>query len=93
MNTIKEKEIGLQAELKAELAEPLPSIGRINIPKTRYINPDVVAQYEKIKTTSMNSLDSLEEKLAEVEARKKKARKLITTHQLRAEKFRHKKKH
>ncbi|KAK5964896.1 hypothetical protein GCK32_019505 [Trichostrongylus colubriformis] len=93
MNTIKEKELQLQAELKAELAEPLPNITRINIPKTRYINPDVVAQYEKITSMSTNSLDALEENLVEMEARKKKARKLITTRQLRAKQFRHKKKH
>ncbi|XGW17524.1 hypothetical protein V3C99_002263 [Haemonchus contortus] len=93
MNSIKEKEIVLQAELRAELAEPLPSIAKINLPKTRYINPDVVAQYEKVSSTSMNSLESLEEKLVEAEAQKRRARKLITTHQLKAKKFRRKKKH
>ncbi|KIH60306.1 DEAD/DEAH box helicase [Ancylostoma duodenale] len=92
MNSIKVQEAELQAELRAELAEPLPSVDRLNIPKTRYINPDVVAQYTKIKSTSTNTLDSLEEKLAEVEEKKKKARKLITTHQLKAKSFKRKKK-
>ncbi|EYB91308.1 hypothetical protein Y032_0207g2018 [Ancylostoma ceylanicum] len=92
MNSIKAQEAELQAELRAELAEPLPSVDRLNIPKTRYINPDVVAQYTKITSTSTNTLDSLEEKLAEVEEKKKKARKLITTHQLKAKSFKRKKK-
>ncbi|KIH59713.1 DEAD/DEAH box helicase, partial [Ancylostoma duodenale] len=92
MNSIKAQEAELQAELRAELAEPLPSVDRLNIPKTRYINPDVVAQYAKIKSTSTNTLDSLEEKLAEVEEKKKKARKLITTHQLKAKSFKRRKK-
>ncbi|WKY00364.1 hypothetical protein Q1695_014875 [Nippostrongylus brasiliensis] len=91
MNSIKEKEIELQAELRAELAQPLPTIDKANLPKTRYINPDVIAQYAQVTSMSTNSLDSLEEKLAEAEMRKKKARKLITTHQLKAKKFRKKK--
>ncbi|VDM78855.1 unnamed protein product [Strongylus vulgaris] len=92
MNSIKAQEIELQAELRAELAEPLPSVDQMNLPKTRYINPDVVAQYTKVASSSTNTLDSLEEKLAEAEVKKKKARKLITTHQLKAKPFKRKKK-
>ncbi|CAJ0600191.1 unnamed protein product [Cylicocyclus nassatus] len=92
MNAIKSQEVELQAELRAELAEPLPNISQMNLPKTRYINPDVVAQYSKVASSSTNTLESLEERLAEAEVKKKKARKLITTHQLKAKAFKRKKK-
>ncbi|KAK6739641.1 hypothetical protein RB195_008251 [Necator americanus] len=91
MNSIRAQELQLQAELKADLAKPLPDINDLKTLKTRYINPDVVAQYSKMKASSTNTLDALEEKLAEVEKKKKRTRKLITTHHLKAKSFKRKK--
>ncbi|KJH52859.1 DEAD/DEAH box helicase [Dictyocaulus viviparus] len=48
MDLIRAEETRLQAELKAELAAPLPSLDRMDLPKTRYINPDIIARYEKV---------------------------------------------
>lgn len=43
------KQNKLKVELKGELAVPLPDVQRINLPKTRFITPEINALYRKVR--------------------------------------------